>query len=38
MYGVGLPKPTSTATANNDGLMSKEDKQLLQTIKDKLGL
>lgn len=30
--------PIPTATANNDGLMSKEDKQLLQTIKDKLGL
>lgn len=30
--------PIPTATANNDGLMSKEDKQLLDQIKTKLGL
>ena len=30
--------PIPTATANNDGLMSKEDKQLLENIKAQLNL
>ena len=30
--------PIPTATANNDGLMSAADKQLLEQIKTKLGL
>lgn len=41
-FGLSFNKehtdPIPTATATTDGLMSKEDKQLLQTIKDKLGL
>lgn len=31
-------EPIPTATANNDGLMSKEDKQLLENIKTQLNL
>lgn len=41
-FGLSFNKehtdPIPTATATNDGLMSKEDKQLLDQIKTKLGL
>lgn len=37
-YGWDYTDPIPTATSENDGLMSKEDKSLLQTIKEKLEL